>query len=69
MFRWLTRGLGTRQTSSPDVLSLLMFQDDYLARLIALGEADADARAEEISAFLGNRRVAAGVEEASANGR
>lgn len=69
MFRWLTRGLGTRQTSSPDVLSLLMFQDDYLARLIALGEADAEARAEEISAFLGNRRVAAGVEDVSALGR
>ncbi len=62
MFRWLTRGLGTRQTSSPDVLSLLMFQDDYLARLIALGEADADARAVEISVFLRGSRVEAGVE-------
>ena len=62
MFRWLTRGLGTRETSSPDVLSLLMFQDDYLARLIALGEADAEARMEDIAAFLGGSRTAAGVE-------
>jgi NTE family protein len=62
MFRWLTRGLGTRQTSSPDVLSLLMFQDDYLARLIALGEADAEARFDEIEAFLRGSRVEAGVE-------
>src|SRR5688500_6758753 len=32
-FRVLTRGLGTRQTSTPDVLSMLMFQDDYAKRL------------------------------------
>ena len=63
MFRWLTRGLGTRQTSSPDVLSLLMFQDDYLARLIALGETDADARADEIGEFLRGSRIEAGVEK------
>lgn len=51
-FRFLTRGLGTRRTSAPDLLSLLMFQDDYLRRLIELGEADAEAHAEEIAAFL-----------------
>jgi NTE family protein len=61
MFRWMTRGLGTRQTSSPDVLSLLMFQDDYLARLIALGEADAEAQIHDIGEFLGGSRAAAGV--------
>jgi NTE family protein len=51
-FRFLTRGLGTRQTASPDILSLLMFQADYLGRLIELGEADAEARADEIERFL-----------------
>ena len=51
-FRFMTRGLGTRQTASPDILSLLMFQADYLGRLIELGEADAEARAEEIEQFL-----------------
>jgi len=51
-FRFMTRGLGTRQTASPDILSLLMFQADYLGRLIELGEADAEARADEIDAFL-----------------
>ena len=51
-FRFMTRGLGTRQTASPDILSLLMFQADYLGRLIELGEADAEARAEEIERFL-----------------
>lgn len=51
-FRFLTRGLGTRQIRSNDLLSLVMFQSDYLARLIELGEADADARAADIDAFV-----------------
>ena len=51
-FRLLTRGLGTRETSSPDVLSLLMFQEDFVQRLIDLGEEDAEARADELSAFI-----------------
>ena len=52
-FRFMTRGLGTRQTASPDILSLLMFQADYLGRLIELGETDAEARSAEIDTFLG----------------
>ena len=52
VFRFMTRGLGTRETASPDILSLLMFQENYLGRLIELGEADAEARAEEIETFL-----------------
>jgi NTE family protein len=52
-FRFLTRGLGTRQTESPDFLSLLMFQPDYLRRLIEIGEADAEAKAAEITEILG----------------
>jgi NTE family protein len=51
-FRFLVRGLGSRETRANDILSLLMFQPDYLARLIELGEADARARASEIDAFL-----------------
>jgi NTE family protein len=51
-FRFLTRGLGTRQTRSPDMLSMLMFQGDYLTHLIRMGEADAEARADEIAAFI-----------------
>ena len=54
-FRFLTRGLGTRETRSPDFLSLVLFQPDYLKALVELGEADAEARAREISAFLGAR--------------
>ena len=53
-FRFLTRGLGTRETRSNDMLSLVMFQTDYVKRLIELGEADAKARLPEIRRFLGD---------------
>lgn len=52
VFRALSRGLGTRKTASPDLMSMVMFQGDYLRRLIELGEADAEARADEIEEFL-----------------
>ena len=51
-FRFLVRGLGSRETRSNDLLSLVMFQGDYIARLIELGESDARARADEIDQFL-----------------
>lgn len=51
-FRFLTRGLGTRQTRSPDFLSLVLFQPDYLRALMDVGEEDATARASEIEEFL-----------------
>ena len=54
----MTRGLGTRETRSPDILSMLMFQHDYLTRLMEIGEADADARADDIAAFLADDTVA-----------
>jgi NTE family protein len=47
-FRFFTRSFGTRDTKSPDFLSLLMFQPDYIGRLIEIGEADALARADEL---------------------
>ena len=51
-FRFLTRGLGTRETRSNDMLSLVMFQPDYVKRLIEMGEDDALARLPELRAFL-----------------
>ena len=59
-FRFLTRGLGTRETRSNDMLSLVMFQNDYVNRLIEMGESDAMARLEEIRRFLSPRRLGAG---------
>ena len=51
-FRLLTRGLGTRETASPDALSLIMFQDDYIRRLIEIGEEDAERRGDELAEFI-----------------
>lgn len=51
-FRFFTRGLGTKETRSNDMLSLVMFQTDYVNRLIEIGEADALARRDEIEQFL-----------------
>jgi NTE family protein len=51
-FRYLMRGLGTRQTTSPDILSLLMFQEDYLRALVDLGESDVESNHERIDAFV-----------------
>jgi NTE family protein len=52
LFRHLTRGLGSNATQTPDVLSFLMFQPEYLRRLMEVGEEDADTHAEEIRLFL-----------------
>jgi len=51
-FRFLLRGLGTRATNSPDLLSFILFQPDYLRALMEIGERDALARADEIRAFI-----------------
>jgi NTE family protein len=51
-FRFFTRGLGTKETRSNDMLSLVMFQTDYVKRLIELGESDALAKRADIEAFL-----------------
>jgi NTE family protein len=51
-FRFLTRSLGTRETESPDFLSLVLFKPDYLRALMDIGEADGEARVGEIEEFL-----------------
>lgn len=51
-FRFMTRGLGTRQTRSSDALSLILFQPDYLNALMELGEEDADARCDALAEFI-----------------
>ncbi len=52
-FRFMTRGLGTRDTKSQDLLSLLMFQPDYIRAMIEVGERDAEARYADIAALVG----------------
>ena len=63
-FRFLTRGLGTQETRSNDMLSLVMFQGDYVRRLMELGEADASARIADIRRFLRDDRDRTAAENA-----
>lgn len=51
IIKYLTRGLGTKETASPDLLSLILFQEDYLGRLIEIGEEDGWNHAEGLQAF------------------
>jgi NTE family protein len=52
VFRFLTRGLGTKETSNSDLLSMVMFQPDYLTRCIEIGEQDSLAHFEEIERLV-----------------
>ena len=48
----MTRGLGTKETRSNDLLSMLMFQHNYISELMELGYRDAESRLDEINAFF-----------------
>lgn len=52
-FRFLSRGLGTRQTSRPDALSTIVFQPDYIRELIDVGEEDARSQLPGLETVLG----------------
>ena len=58
----LVRALGTKETESPDFISLLMFEPTYTHRIIEIGEADVELRLPELRTFLGPeaRMAAAG---------
>jgi NTE family protein len=51
-FKFLMRGTGTKETKSPESLSMVMFEPTYIRNLIELGEHDAERRMAEIAAFL-----------------
>jgi len=51
-FRFFERGLHNKESRSSDALSMVMFEPEYLALLIRLGEEDAAERRDEIEAFL-----------------
>jgi len=52
-FRFLVRGLGTRETKSPDVLSFLLFDPGYIRFLVEMGERDTEVRMGEVEGMLG----------------
>ena len=51
--------MGTRETESPDFISMLMFVPEYTSRLMEIGENDVGARLDELRVFLGQPRGAA----------
>jgi NTE family protein len=55
----LTRALGTRETESPDFISMLMFEPHYTTALIEIGENDVASRLDEFRVFLGEPAEAA----------
>jgi NTE family protein len=55
LFRHLTRSLGSRETASPDLLSLLMFQENYIDRLMEIGAQDAETEGDRVAALLERR--------------
>lgn len=51
-FQFLTTGLGTRETESPDWLSVLLFEPSYIDRLLDIGYHDARRQHDRIARFL-----------------
>jgi NTE family protein len=52
-FRYMVRGLGTRETRRPDLLATILFAPEYIRRVIEIGERDGERRLAEIATFLG----------------
>jgi NTE family protein len=52
LFRFLQRGIGSRDGRSADVVSMVNFEPAFIEGLIELGESDTNARIDEITAFL-----------------
>jgi NTE family protein len=63
--RHMLGGIGTHETTNADLLSLLMFQPEYLRRLMEIGERDFEARADDVAALLDGKDDASGLESAS----
>jgi NTE family protein len=59
-FRFLTAGLGTRETESPDWLSVLLFEPAYIDRLLDIGYHDARRQHDRIAEFLDRGREPSG---------
>ncbi len=65
----LTSGLGTGETRSPDWLSMLLFQRDYLTALIEIGYEDARRNRDRLAAFFDTEEVLGTAGERRFNGK
>ena len=52
LLRYVLDGLGTPDAQSADLMSYLLFDSAYTRTLVEIGYRDADARSDEIEAFL-----------------
>src|SRR4029079_19022668 len=50
--RFLGRGIGTHEIRDADFLSLLLFQEDYVRRVIAIGEEDVERHRQAVLALI-----------------
>ncbi len=50
--RYMSRGWGTKQTSSSDVLATVLFESSYTRHLIEVGRRDAERRLDQLLEFL-----------------
>ncbi|MDQ6799387.1 MAG: patatin-like phospholipase family protein [Acidobacteriota bacterium] len=48
-----TKALGADETTSPDFVSMLMFEPNYTRVLVEIGERDIEARLDDLRVFLG----------------
>ncbi len=53
ILRMLTKGLGSADTLSPDWLSVMLFEPEFIERVLELGYEDGRRQASEIMKFLG----------------
>ena len=51
-FRYMVRGLGTRDTPRADLLATILFAPEYVRRVMEIGERDAERRSKELGRFL-----------------
>jgi NTE family protein len=56
--RYLTRGLGTREPNSADLVSAVLFEAKYTCRLIECGQHDAEQQLDALVQFLTAASVA-----------
>lgn len=54
--RFLTSGLGTEETLSPDWLSVLLFEKEYIAQLLEIGYEDGKKQHDQIATFIEGSR-------------
>jgi NTE family protein len=59
MIRFLMDGLGTPDARSADLMSYLLFDSAYTKALVEIGRRDAEARLDELEAFLALETLAA----------